>query len=182
MSKGVESIRIKGQRIEDMPLGTGNEAKAGLPAAIETERLNSIALINARFPTQRIDYLNSRINECRENKQRMDRTIEQQNTMISDYNGHISMCKHRDKEIEKLIVSEFSQEEQDQKRKVLFKQYPPYNVEAMKQQIKQCMEAIIRCNNVKDQEDASIAEFSGVVALCKQRDKELAQYGAVAEG
>jgi len=32
------------------------------------------------------------------------------------------------------------------------------------------------------QEDDSIAEFTEALALCKQRDKELAKYGAVAEG
>ena len=186
MSKGVDSIRIKGQKIEDLPLGLGNQAKAQLPAAIEQERLNDIALVNAKFPTHRIDYLVSRINECNENKQRMDRTIAEQYTMISDYKGHIAMCKHRDKEVAKhfdrLESHKIDQAEFDQERKALFKQYPPYKVDAMEQQIVQCNEGIERCNAVKAAEDKSIAEFSEVHGLCKQRDKELAQYGAVAEG
>jgi hypothetical protein len=179
MSKGVESIRIKGQAIQDLPLGLGNGAKAQLPAAIEHERLNNIATINANFPTHRIDYLTSRINECRENKTRMDRTTDEQNTMISDYKGHIAMCKHRDKEVAKL---DESADDFKAKKKALFKQFLPYNVEAMEQQIVQCREAIERCHKVKDAEDKSIEEFSAARALCNQRDKELAAFGAVAEG
>jgi hypothetical protein len=177
--KGVESIRLRGQAIQDLPLGQGNEAKEQLPMAIEQERLNAIETVNAKYPKHRIDYLVSRINECTENKQRMDRTIAEQNEMISDYKGHIAMCKHRDKELAKL--DEESPEYKEQKR-ALFRQFPPYDIAAMEQQIVQCGEAIERCIKVKEQEDMSIAEFNEVHALCKQRDKELHQYGAIAEG
>ncbi len=182
MTTGVDSIRIKGQAINELPLGTGNEAKAGLKAAVTQERINKIEAINSKYPTLRIDYIDSRVNECLENITRIQGTMAEQTTMISEYKGHISMSKHRDKEIEKLIVSEFSQEEQDEKRKALFKQYPPYNIAAMEQQIVQCKEAIERCNNVIKAEHDSIAEFTEAKALCKQRDTELAQYGAVAQG
>jgi len=183
VSKGVESIRIKGQKIDDLPLGLGNQAKAQLPMAIEQERLNAIHTVNAEYPTHRIDYLVSRINECNENKTRMNQTIDAQNTMISDYTGQISMCKHRDREIEKLYADKTMPVERlDFEIKALKKQFPPYDVAAMEQQIVQCREAIERCNKVKQQEDDSVAEFSGVVALCKERDKKLAQLGAKAEG
>jgi hypothetical protein len=183
MSKGVDSIRIKGRKIEDLPLGLGNEAKAQLPEAIAAERLQHIAEINAEFPAHRIDYLNSRVNECNENKVRMDTTIAQQNTMISDYKGHIAMSKHRDKELAKFMDDpQWSEWEIKEKRKALFKQFLPYKIDALEQQIVQCGEAIDRCIDVKKKEDASIIEFTEVVALCRQRDRALAEYGAVAEG
>ncbi len=179
MSKGVESIRIKGVAVDELPLGMGNEAKAGMPAAIEQERLNNIATINSKFPPHRIDYLVSRINECSENIDRINSTRAEQEKMISEYTGHISMCKHRDKELAKLDVDA---DDFKEKKKALFKQFPPYDVAAMEQQIVQCKEAISRCEDVVRQENASISEFSEVKALCRQRDIELAQYGAVAEG
>lgn len=179
MSTGVDSIRIKGQRIEELPLGLGNEAKAQLPEVIEQERLNAIETINAEYPKHRIDYLVSRINECKENKQRMDATIVEQNTMIGDYKGHIAMCKHRDKELAKLDESD---EHYTESKRLLFKQFPPYDVAAMEKQIVQCREAIERCNDVKQVEDDSITELTETHTLCKVRDKELAQYGAVTEG
>lgn len=186
MTKGVDSIRLRGQAIEGLPLGQGNQAKEQLPAVIEQERLSAIETVNANYPTHRIDYLVSRINECNENKQRMDRTIAEQHAMISDYKGHIAMCKHRDV----LIVGldgdcksgKITGDEFKEQRKALLKQFPPYDVAAMEQQVVQCHEGIERCNKVKDAEDKSIAEFSEVVALCKQRDKELHLLGAKAEG
>jgi chromosome segregation ATPase len=185
-TKGVESIRIRGQKIDDLPLGQGNQAKEQLPMAIEQERLNAIEEINATYPTHRIDYLVSRINECNQNKERMNHTVDQQNTMINEYKGQIAMCKHRDNELAKeqanLDIKLITQEQFDEKRKALFKQYPPYNVEAMEQQIVQCNEAIDRCRDVSRQEDHSIAQFTEVWVLCKERDKKLAEHGAKAEG
>ena len=194
MSKGVDSIRIRGKRVDELPLGTGNEAKAQMPLAIEQERLNAIATVNAEFPTHRIDYLVSRVKECEENKDRMHKTIEQLSTMTSEYRGQIKMCEHRDKEVAKLDIALLDKEvangtltEQDLEQhttaaKALFKQCPPYDVAAMEQQIVQNGEGIERCKAVIVEEDKSIREFTEVVTLCRQRDKELNKLGAVAEG
>lgn len=186
MSKGVDSIRIKGQAIQDLPLGLGNEAKAQLPMAIEDERLQAIETVIAEYPTHRIDYLISRVKECEENKGRMRTTIDQLNTMTSEYKGQISMCEHRDnelaKEIANLDIKLITKEQFEVKRKALNKQYPPYNVVAMEQQIVQNDEGIERCHKVIEAEDASIKEFTEVVTLCRQRDKELIKLGAQAEG
>jgi hypothetical protein len=186
MSKGVESIRIKGRKIEDLPLGQGNEAKAQLPAAIETERLDNIAGINAKYPALRIDYIDSRVSECEQNITRIQGTMTQQATMISEYEGHIKMSDYRDKEIVKLedkfMLDEITDETLKAEKKALFKRFLPFSIPAMEQQIVQCNEAIERCNDVIKKEHESIAEFTEARALCKQRDIELAQYGAVAEG
>jgi hypothetical protein len=186
MSKGVDSIRIRGKRVEELPLGTGNEAKAQMPLAIEQERLNAIETVNAEYPSHRIDYLRSRITECEENKDRMHTTIGQLNTMTSEYNGQIKMCEHRDNEIYKLNKGQGSNgitmEVRDAGIKELKKQYPAYDVAAMEQQIVQNGEGIGRCKDVIVAEDASIKEFTEVLTLCRQRDKELKKLGAVAEG
>jgi len=183
MSKGVESIRIKGQRIEELPLGQGNEAKEQLPLAIEDERLAAIETVNAEYPNHRVDYLVSRIKECEENKDRMQTTIEQLNTMTSEYMGQIKMCEHRDKEIERLQESsDASPGQVEAGVRELRRQYPPYDVKAMKLQIVQNGEGIERCKAVIVAEDASIKEFTEVLTLCRQRDKELTKFGAVAEG
>lgn len=182
---GVESIRIRGKKIENLPLGQGNEAVAGLAAARAAERLNNINTINADYPKHRIDYLLSRINECRENITRINNTIGQQSTMINDYKGHIGLCTYRDKEMAKLEdASKLTLGEDDYKAQIkdLKKRFPPYNVDAMNKQIVQCNEAIERCNDVIKQENDSINEFEGVLALCRKRDIELAKWGARAEG
>ena len=193
-SIGVDSIRIKGRRIGELPLGQGNQATEQLPDAIDAERLAAIETVNAEYPKHRIDYLVSRIKECEENKERMQTTIDQLNRMTSEYNGQIKMCEHRDKEVTKLdeallakeiadgTLSEEDMEAHTAATRALFKQYPPYSVEAMKTQISQNNEGIQRCKVVIKTEDTSILEFTEVVMLCKQRDKELAKLGAVAQG
>ena len=60
----------------------------------------------------------------------------------------------------------------------LFKQFPPYKVTAMEQQIVQSTEAIERADNVIAQEYSSIAELREVLALCKLRDTTLRSLGA----
>jgi len=186
MSKGVDSIRIKGQRIDELPLGLGNEAKAQLPEAIKAERLHAIETVNAEYPTHRIDYLVSRIHECEDNKKRMQTTMSQLNTMTSEYDGQIRMCQHRDDEIYKLEKGQGSNgitaQVRDDGIRELKKKFPPYDVKAMRKQIIQNNEGIERCKAVIVAEDASIKEFSECLALCRQRDKELAKLGAVAEG
>jgi len=184
--EGIESIRIKGRRIDDLPLGQGNEAVAGLGEARETARMNAINTINAKYPKHRIDYLKSRINECNENIKRVGDTRVEQESMISEYTGLITMCKHRDGEIVKLDdlckCGKITGDEFKIRRKEMLKQFPPYDVAAMLKQIVQCKEAIKRCEDVINKEHNSISEFSEMQALCRQRDKELAEYGAIAEG
>ena len=161
---GVKSIRLKGKKIDNLPLGQGNQAKEQLPMAIENERLSKIEGINKKYPTQRIDYLSSRIVECKENIDRINGTIDEQNTIISDYKGHISMCKHRNSEVmklsKKLSSGKITDEEFNKKRNKLKKKFPPYNIEALEMQIVQCGEAIVRCKDVIEQENDSITEFS----------------------
>ena len=180
---GPESIRIAGRKIENLPIAEGARAKQQMGAVIENDRLNKIATVNATYPTQRLDYLLSRINECRENITRVNKTIDEQNNMISEYRGHISMCKHRDKEIARIEKTGAHQTNEGKAQiKSLRSVFPPYNVDAMEQQIVQCKEAIVRCNDVIAQENTSIGEFQVVVSKVKERDIKLANLGALAEG
>ncbi|GAG41788.1 unnamed protein product [marine sediment metagenome] len=183
---GVGSIRLNGKRVQDLPLGQGNDAKSGLKDAIDQERINKIETINAKYPTLRVDYIDSRIDECKENMLRVQGTMTEQATMISEYKGHINMSGYRDKEIVKfegkVKDGTMTDEALKQEKRDLFKRFPPYQIPAMEQQIVQCHEAINRCEKVIEAEQASVAELTEVKALCKQRDVELSAFGAVAEG
>ncbi len=183
---GVKSIRIKGQKIENLPLGMGNEAKAQLPNVIAQERIRKIEGVNSKYPTLRIDYIDSRVKECRENITRIQKTMGEQSTMISEYRGHINMSRYREDEIAKwqtqLDDCDIDEARFNIEKKALLRRFPAYEISAMKQQIVQCEEAIKRCDEVIQTEHDSIAEFTEAKALCKQRDVELAALGAVAEG
>ena len=80
------------------------------------------------------------------------------------------------------MLGSITEETLKTEKKKLFKRFLPFSIPAMEQQIVQCNEAIERCDIVIQKEHDSIAEFTEAKALCKQRDVELAQYGAVAEG
>jgi hypothetical protein len=63
--------------------------------------------------------------------------------------------------------------EDAEKIKQLLKQYPPYNIQALEDQINQFEQSIKRCDSVIDKEYDSIAEFTKNLALVQQRDLEL---------
>ena len=173
---GIESIRIAGMKIKDLPMVAGAHAKRGLPLAIDTERQNAIENILNRFPPQRIDYLEARVRECQAKITQLQQTKAEQSKIITDYTGHISMCKYRDEQLEKLNSEDPGEAAQI---KDLKKRFPPYSVPAMQQQITQCEEAIGRCNDVIEKEYNSIAELQRVIGECTERDRQLNNLGAM---
>lgn len=162
---GTESIRIGGQEIGSLPIAEAALAKPQLIIAKRTEKENKIANIRAKYPTQNIDYLKSRVFECQENIKRIQAFKQEQLDSIQQYTGLISQCEIRDREIAKT---------NDKARlKEIRGEFPLYQVDAMKIQIKQYQEAVTKSDEVIAQEYASISELENVLTLCKQRDKEL---------
>ena len=171
---GLASIRIGGMKLDTLPIAEAAIAKQQWSEKQAEDIRNKIEDILGRYPTHRVTYLESRIAECQDNIVRVRKLKAEQEQMINDYAGHIGMCNHRDRELEKLDPDNpvDAAAIKDLKRR-----FPPYTVEAMKQQITQCKEAILRCDVVVDAENKSIAELNGMLALCKQRDSELKQFG-----
>lgn len=171
---GVSSIRLNGCRIEDLPIAEAARAKEQIPAAFEAERQSKVAAVRARYPKQDVTYLIAVINECQNNIRRISIFRNEQRAKINEYTAATTMCKHRDN-----MITQLTEDDPDRKRKIrdLNKQFLPYNVEAMRQQITQFEEAVQRSDNVIEQENASIAEFSEVLALVKRRDMELCNLG-----
>lgn len=174
---GIKSIRIGGMKIQDLPIAELAHAKQQLPLAIDQQRLNKVRNVVKRYPTQRCDYLRSRITECEENIQRIKGVRGQQQKMIQDYQGHISMCEYRDREVAKLGEMDLPEETLRINVKDLEKRFPPYNVEKMQQQIAQCEEAIVRAEDVVGKEYGSIAEFRELLGKCELRDIQLRNLG-----
>lgn len=183
---GVSSIRVKGQRIEDLPLGLGNQAKEQLTLAQETERLNAIAEVNAQYPHQRVDYLSARINECEENKNRMRKMVSETNARIQEYHGLIMKCEVRDKMFMDLdsqrMAEEIDEAYYEKRHREIAKDWGLWDVEALKEQIELDKEALQRFEAVIAEEDKAIKEHTETITLCRERDKKLAQLGAKAEG
>lgn len=169
---GVESIRINGTTVDNLPLREQAVTREQMPAVRENDRQNQINAIKAAYPEQRVNYLQGCIVECKDNIKRVRELKAGQETMINEYSVHIGLCDHRDRLIAKLDA----EKDKEEIRKLKL-QYPPYNVKAMKQQIEQCKEAIIRADVVVDKEFASISELNETIYKCQERDQKLKQLG-----
>jgi hypothetical protein len=67
--------------------------------------------------------------------------------------------------------------EQKERRKEIEKKFPPYKVDGLKVQLKQCEDNLIRMRDVCRQEEDKIAEMRNWISLCERRDKELKSAG-----
>lgn len=169
---GPESIRLGGMSIDQLPIAAAAHAKQSMPDFLKSNRQNKIDSIIGAYPKQSVDWIDGAIRECMHNLNNVRLLIAGQNKMINEYMGQISMCKHRDK----LLAKTTNKDE----IKALKKQFPLYDVKAMKQQVKQCREAINRSDEVIDKEHESIAELRELRAKCVERDEKLAELGALA--
>jgi len=180
---GIESIRLGGMSIDELPIREAALTKEQLPAVHETIKRNELGNIIAKYPKQTVDWVNGAIRECHATIKNVRALMERQQTMIDEYTVHITLCDYRDSEIEKIEVKKKEYGwivDSDYGENVISElrlKFPPYQVPAMKNQIVQCKEAIQRSNDVIDKEHASIAELSALLVKCKQRDEELKPFG-----
>jgi len=172
--EGIDSIRIAGQPINHLDMVPLAHAKLQMAEVRRVQLQNKIENVKAKYPTQKVSYLASRIVECRENIARIQNMHKDNNEKIMEYASLIMACKLRDTEIA-AIPEDHPDKKQIIKEKFL--KVPPYKTEAMQTQIKQFQETIDRCTEVIAQEYESIAEFNEVLGLCKQRDLELKNLG-----
>lgn len=166
---GIDSIRIGGKKIDELPIAEAALTKQQWPLIIKSDKENKIVNIKARYPKQTVAWIDGAIRECEDSIKKIRSLKDSQQAMINEYTGLISLCKHRDNEI--------ARTKSEEKILELKKQFPPYNVRAMKQQIQQCNEAIFRSDGVIDKEHKSIFELKELRTQCAKRNEELKALG-----
>lgn len=176
---GAKSIRLRGLPVDELPLGTGNDAKEQMADVYEVERLNAIADVKAQYPHHRVDYLTARINEAEQNKNRMRSMITDTQVRIQEYQGLMMRCGVRDDMLAELHEADADYAE---RRKVILAQWGRWDKKALADQIEQDKDAIKRFEEVIDMEDTTIKEHSEIISLCRERDKKLAKLGAESSG
>lgn len=162
---GIDSIRLNGEKIEDLPIGESARAAMELQIVRNNDRKKQIDDIIKSSPTQDVIYLESRVVECEENIDRLGKVKGDQDKLINEYTATISLCEFRDIEL--------SGETDKDRIKTLKRKFPPYNVAAMKQQIKQSFDSVEAITNVIAQEYSSIAELKELISRCVLRDSRL---------
>ena len=165
---GVDSLRVDGMQIGNLPLGQGNEAKEGLADFLETHHETLRNNVAAKFPKHKVEYLKSRIKECEGNIKKIKDFKQDLKAQISEYRSLIKEVGLADQQIKELDPEEHKEQIKKIRRKT-----PPYNIEALNQQIEQFEESIERCDATIEQDYDSISEIREVLALAEQRDKEL---------
>ena len=173
---GADSIRIGGMTRDTLGMAEAALTNQQWPSAVASNAQQEIENLKSQYPKGSISYYNSRRAECFENIKRVQDLKTQQDTMIEEYNGHIALCKHREK-----LIADIDPEDRDA-IKAVNKQYPPYSVKAMEQQLVQCREAIQRCDDVVAAEYDSISELDKAIERCKMRNVELQKLGADISG
>ena len=165
---GVDSLRVDGMQIGNLPLGQGNEAKEGLAEFLKSDRETKRSNIVAKFPKHNVKFLQSRIKECEGNIKKIKNFKQDLKQKISEYRLLIKEVALADQQIKELDPEEHKEQIKKIRRKT-----PPYNIEALNQQIEQFEEAIERCDSTIEKDYDSISEIREVLALAEQRDKEL---------
>lgn len=168
---GVESIRIAGMKVEDLPIAEAARVQPQIAIAEETERRNKAEAVIKRYPTQRVDYLEGRIRECKTSMDGMHKLMLAEQQRIQEYQGHIEMCKHRDRMIDKLDPVRDADEITQLKRQF------PYVIDRLEAQIEISNGSIERFQSVVRRETSDIEELNQTLSLCRQRDKELEALG-----
>jgi hypothetical protein len=162
---GVKSIRLGGMSFDELPIGEAARVRETIPEVLKSDLENRIRAIKARYPTQTVAWVDGAIRECEVTIQNVRKLKSDQQQLIDEYTGHISLCVHRDKEIAKT--------DDPEKIAALKKQFPPYNVDALRLQINLSKEAIGRSDEVIDKEHKSISELRELRVRCVKRDVEL---------
>ena len=168
--QGLDSIRINGKKIDNLPLGQGELAKSGLADFIETDRETKENNIRAKYPNVTEEYIVATLRGLNANIKKVKSLKKDLKAKVEEYALLITQSEIREAKIEYLNSEN---PEDAQKIKDLLKKYPPYNIPALKSQVSQFEDSIERCNTVIEQEFESIAEFTKNLALIQQRDREI---------
>lgn len=207
---GIESIRIAGMQIQDLPMVPLAHAKPQMPLVRDNHRKQKIKDVLKLFPTQKVPYLQSRIAEAQLNVNDQTQFKDGIAKKIALYEGQKNSTEYGREQLDKLdpdgkiaqrmgrigasrILAEQAGEEFDapyvepeiiakyEQIKSIRVKFPPYDKKAMEVQIEQFREAILKADDVIKQEYESIAEFTGVLVLCQQRDDQLKSLGVQVE-
>ena len=179
---GVDSIRLNGTLISELPIAERVNAASQIPLAEDTERQNQIEAVLARYPKQELPALQARIKEARDNIERITKMRSNQDAMIQDYTNKINLCRIRDKEVS-LYPDEPERSEKIREWNILLANantaaYMVFeNLEPFEQQIEQCKDAILEAERVIEREREDISKMEKLSGQIIARDIELRRLG-----
>jgi predicted nucleic acid-binding Zn-ribbon protein len=173
---GVESIRLRGMKIDDLPIAEAARVREQLRKAEEDERQSLIDDIKARYPTQGVAYIESRIRESRGN---IARFREQRIRIGGDQEEYRMLLRdtiRRDEKIE-AAREQLSGDALGEEIRSLTVEFGPWQRKGLEAQLQQFGESIKRFEDTIGREQESIDQLTELLGQCRARDKELARVG-----
>jgi hypothetical protein len=101
---GLQSIRVNGLRINELPIAELHEATQQLRLAEDDFRQARIKSVMATYPPYQVSALKSQIRTSKSSILRAQAVIDKENQTINDYVGHVAVCERRDQELKDLGV------------------------------------------------------------------------------
>lgn len=182
---GVDSIRLNGQVVSELPLAERANAIPQLPLAYDAERKSAIESVMARYPRQSIESIQARIKEAQDNIIRVSKMLSDQREVINNYNHIKNMCKLRDKEL-----SFYPDEGPERNAKIRewniqlaganTDAYMVYDdISKFDEQIKQSEDSMVKAEDVIERERNDIRNMEKLSGQIIARDVELKRLGVI---
>ncbi len=102
---GLQSIRIRGLRIDELPIAEKHVAQEQLRLAEDDDRQEKIKLVMETHPPYQVSALKAQVTSCRASIARAQAVIDQENQRIEEYAVHVAMCERRDVALKDLGVA-----------------------------------------------------------------------------
>jgi hypothetical protein len=180
---GVESIRINGYKIANLPFGQSQRVSEQIPLALATEKQQKISDVLARYPRVTREYIDSRLTECIVAIKDFSRVKKETQQKIADFTLLAQQQQGEnftDIEDELYEIGARTDISIDEK-KVLIKERrancAEYDRNSLYTQITQFQENIERLDAAIQAENDSITELKVLLGKLEVRDAELKMLG-----
>jgi len=183
---GVKSIRIAGQRIEDLPLAQVAYAKPFVRIAEDDERQNKVEAIISGFPKQSKEWIEGAIKEANANAIMIATRKTEILGQLAQYTGILTLVKIRDSEIEALEGDDLVEKIQTWNMRLMpaltkVTKYAIFSAVDLKKQIDMFQRDADKMEDVVKKEYEDISNLRILKDKVMRRDAALAALGVTLE-
>lgn len=180
---GIESIRLNGKKLDNLPPHQSRQAQLQLPEAIQAELDQKVENICGKFPRTTKEYVESRIEEARTSIKDFKQVKKDRMQTIKEFVHQAKALKGPSfRDIEPELEAIGNREDISfEERKALIREKrlacSQYDRNAMYEQVQQFQEDIERLDAAIQAENDSIADLTSTLGKLEIRDAELKSLG-----
>ncbi len=179
--RGPASMRFRGRKISELPLGQANDIAEGVQAFIQQERINRVNAITARYPRATKEQYDSLIRACEANIEGFKRhrfetlkKMDEYQTLMRNNTGKTMV--DLEPAIDAVALnSDLTLEEKMAAIHEIKEELAPFDGQGLWKQIKQFRMDVERYDETIDQERNSIHDLREGLLLIAERDRRISQ-------